>query len=154
MDSELQPMARATDPFTSKQAARTVNKDRVRRKILHFLFENDGAFNAWEIAQGIEEKETSVSSQMHHLCDDGLAHEVGMAPSAETGKDRITYAHGPGPNWRGKQHRMPKVQTGPRKLKFKPFTEDEIVEMGKKAGKYADIFTTLLNFEIEARLRG
>jgi len=39
-------------------------------------------------------------------------------------------------------------------LSVKPcLREAEIEEMGKVAGKYLDIFTTLLNIEIEARLQ-
>jgi hypothetical protein len=39
---------------------------------------------------------------------------------------------GPSPHWKGEGHTMPVCQIGPQKLKFKPFTDAEIEELGKK----------------------
>lgn len=95
----------------------------------------------------------SVSTCMRPMCRRGEVHEVGTKENTVrgTGNRVIVWAAGPAEDW-SPGSSMPAKATGHTKLKFKPFTEAEIEEMGKAAGKYVDIFTTLLNLEIEKRI--
>ena|SRR5258708_488756 len=157
-DTTEVPQARSTDPLTSKLAAVRVNSGFVRNMILHHL-QMDGDSNVWEISQGTGIKETTVSSQMKPLLRLGLVHEAGMRPSDETGRDRIVWAFGPDTtilNPCGEHTPMPQVKTGPRetsdKVQFKPFTEDEIEQLYKTAGRYLDNFTELVNAAVLERV--
>ncbi len=147
----METQARATDPMTSKLAAVNVNTASCDRDILNYLSEN-GPANTYVLSQMIERKETTVSSACSRLCREDKIHQHSTAESSETGCDRIVWAFGPDPSGCGSERKMPVRQTGHNKVKFKPFTEAEIEVMGKAAGKYIDIFTTLLNCEIERRL--
>ena len=143
--------ARSTDPFTSKQAARTKNTSGIDLKIVEFLKEH-GPSNVYDLFIGLGVKETTVSPRMTHLCEEGLIHECGMSKSEETGKDRLLYAEGPGS---GTLNPIPRTKTGPRKTSdvwhFKPFTPDEIAALNEQA-RYIDIFTEMLNAAVLTRV--
>jgi DNA-binding Lrp family transcriptional regulator len=151
-ESNSLPQARATDPITSRLAALKVNAEGLHREILHYLYEN-GPADVYQIAQGIERKETSVSSAMPRLRRKGLVHEVGMAKSEETGMDRIVWENGPTRDFRGEENAMPVKQTGPRKQpKFDPFTCWAEIEYMWKVGGGQDGFIKELNAAIESRI--
>jgi hypothetical protein len=60
------------------------------------------------------------------------------------------WVKGPSPHWKGEEHTMPVCQIGPQKLKFKPFTDAEIEELGKKRASSSTSSPRCLNIEIEA----
>ncbi|MCU1299879.1 MAG: hypothetical protein JWQ87_163 [Candidatus Sulfotelmatobacter sp.] len=67
--------------------------------------------------------------------------------------DRIVWASGPSPDWRGEEHTMPVRQTGPRKepVVWIDITEEELLQWNKDCG-YADILVVFLNAKIRDRL--
>jgi len=152
----METQARATDPITSHISAARVNTGKWDFKILNYLSE-EGPANVYVISQMIEAKETTVSSACSRLCREDKIHSVGIAESAETGHDRIVYAHGPDPSGCGPDHKMPVRQTGPRNQKLIPDLNYTVFMPGEVRAKLAELtsvdeFTLWLNKELVKRV--
>lgn len=80
----------------------------------------------------------------------GLIHEGGMKENGATGHKALLWKHGPSAGWLPGRS-MPAL---PREQKrdFRWFTGEEILEMNRRAERFSDRFTQLLNAEIARRL--
>jgi hypothetical protein len=89
---------------------------------------------------------------MPRLRRKGLVHEAGVSKSDETGHERILWENNPSAGWRGDDKTIPSVASGPQKPRFRPWTEEEIIEIRKETGGFLDLFVALLNARSEERI--
>jgi hypothetical protein len=141
---------RSTDPITSQLSALQAESNRAlnEEKVLEILRSCPHGLTARELSEFLEMDYVTVSPLLRPMARRGLIHEAGMKQNNATGHKALVWKVGPPADWNG--HPLP-AKSRNQERDYKWFTEDEILDMNKRAGRHADDFTRLLNAEIAKR---